>query len=130
VNIACVGAAEAARAVLPGMIARARGTIIFTGATAAMRGSSGFAAYAPAKFAARGLAQSLAREFGPKGIHVAHVVIDGLINTPKIREWMPQRDATTMLDTDAIAEVYWQLHVQHASTWTHELDIRPHTESF
>ena len=108
---------EAARVMGP----QGRGTILFTGATASMRGGAGFAAFAGGKFALRALAQSMARELGPKGIHVAHVVIDGQIGRDK--------DAR-QLDPDAIAEAYHALHVQPRSAWTHELDLRPWAERF
>ncbi len=95
-----------------------------------MRGSARFAGLAVGKFGLRALAQSLAREFGPRGIHVAHVVIDGQIDTPRVRGMMPGRDASTMLAPDAIAETYWQLHHQHPTAWTQELDLRPASEKF
>ena len=119
---------EAARAMVP----RGRGTILFTGATASLRGGKGFAAFAGAKHALRALAQSMARELGPEGIHVAHVVIDGGIDTPFIRENFPERyalkDRAGILDPEAIAENYWRLHLQPRSAWTHELDLRPWME--
>ena len=119
---------EAARLMLP----RGKGHIFFTGATASLRGGKGFAAFAGAKHALRALAQSLARELGPEGIHVAHVVIDGAIDTPFIRESFPERyklkDQAGILDPEAIAENYWQLHRQPRSAWTHELDLRPWME--
>jgi NAD(P)-dependent dehydrogenase (short-subunit alcohol dehydrogenase family) len=119
---------QAARVMAP----RARGTILFTGATASLRGGKGFAAFAGAKHALRALAQSMARELGPEGIHVAHVVIDGGIDTPFIRENFPERYALKarqgILDPEAIAENYWQLHRQPRSAWTHELDLRPWIE--
>lgn len=121
---------EAARVMSP----RGRGTILFTGATASLRGSAGFAAFAGAKFALRALAQSLARELGPKGIHVAHVVIDGAIDTEFIRNNFPERYALKsehgILNPEHIAEAYWQLHQQPRDTWTHELDLRPWIERF
>jgi NAD(P)-dependent dehydrogenase (short-subunit alcohol dehydrogenase family) len=113
---------------------RGRGTILFTGATASVRGSAGFAAFAGAKHALRALAQSMARELGPQGIHVAHVVIDGAIDTEFIRSNFPDRYALKerdgILSPDAIAEAYWQLHLQPRSAWTHELDLRPWIEAF
>ena len=119
---------EAAKVMVP----RGRGTILFTGATASLRGGKGFAAFAGAKHALRALAQSMARELGPEGIHVAHVVIDGGIDTPFIRENFPERyalkDRQGILDPEAIAEAYWQLHCQARSAWTHELDLRPWIE--
>jgi NAD(P)-dependent dehydrogenase (short-subunit alcohol dehydrogenase family) len=111
-----------------------KGTIIFTGATASMRGSANFAAFAGAKHALRALAQSMARELGPRGIHVAHVIIDGAIDTAFIRDTFPERYALKerdgILDPDHIAEAYWMLHRQPRDTWTHELDLRPWIEKF
>jgi NAD(P)-dependent dehydrogenase (short-subunit alcohol dehydrogenase family) len=121
---------EVAKAMLP----RGRGTIVFTGATSSMRGSAGFAAFAGAKHALRALAQSMARELGPQGIHVAHVVIDGAIDTKFIAENFPDRYALKekdgILSPDAIADNYWYLHCQQRSAWTHELDLRPWIESW
>jgi NAD(P)-dependent dehydrogenase (short-subunit alcohol dehydrogenase family) len=121
---------EAARRMLP----RGRGTIIFTGATASLRGGSGFSAFAGAKFALRALAQSMARELGPKGIHVAHTIIDGAIDTAWIAENFPQRyalkDQDGILNPDHIADAYWMLHTQPRDAWTHELDLRPWMETF
>jgi NAD(P)-dependent dehydrogenase (short-subunit alcohol dehydrogenase family) len=114
------------------MVPRKRGTILFTGATASLRGSKGFAAFSGAKHALRALAQSMARELGPEGIHVAHVVVDGAIDTPFIRDNFPERyklkEQDGILDPEAIAENYWQLHCQPRSAWTHELDLRPWME--
>jgi NAD(P)-dependent dehydrogenase (short-subunit alcohol dehydrogenase family) len=129
----CAGALSAAQAVLPDMLARkdrTRGTILLTGATASLRGSARFACLAVGKFGLRALAQSMAREFGPQGIHVAHVVVDGQIDTPRVRGMMKDRGPETMLAPDAIAETYWQLHTQSPSVWTQELDVRPHVEKF
>lgn len=121
---------EAARAMAP----RERGTIIFTGATASLRGGAGFAAFAGAKFALRALAQSLARELGPKGIHVAHTIIDGAIDTQWIAENFPERHALKaqdgILNPDHIADAYWMLYQQPRDAWTHELDLRPWLEKF
>lgn len=121
---------EAARRMLP----QERGTIVFTGATASLRARPPFAAFASAKAALRAMAFGLARELGPQGIHVGHVVIDGVIdgdmvaqNIPGIRERLGEDG---MLDVDAIADAYWALHVQHRSAWTLELDVRPAKESF
>ena len=114
------------------MAARGRGTIIFTGATASVRGREGFSAFAGAKHALRALAQSMARELGPKGVHVAHVVIDGPIDSNFIREMLPdadaRRDRQALLNPDDIAETYAFLHAQRRSAWTHELDLRPWSE--
>ena len=126
----CAGAFYAAQQVLPAMVEAGRGTVLLTGATAALRGGARFSALAVGKFGLRALAQSMAREFGPQGIHVAHAVIDGQIDTPRVREMSPGREDHTMLSPDAIAETYWQLHSQHPSAWTLELDVRPLVESF
>ena len=126
----CAGAFYAAQQVLPAMQEAGRGTVLLTGATASMRGSARFAALATGKFGLRALSQSMAREFGPQGIHVAHIIIDGQINTPRVREMSPDRDDSTMLSPEAIAETYWQLHTQGPTAWTLELDVRPSPESF
>jgi NAD(P)-dependent dehydrogenase (short-subunit alcohol dehydrogenase family) len=122
------------REVSKAMLPRGRGTIVFTGATASVRGSAGFAAFAGAKHALRALAQSMARELGPQGVHVAHVVIDGAIDTRFIAENFPERYALKeqqgILSPDAIADNYWNLHCQDKSAWTHELDLRPWLESW
>jgi NAD(P)-dependent dehydrogenase (short-subunit alcohol dehydrogenase family) len=119
---------EAARVMVP----RGRGTILFTGATASLRGREGFSAFAGAKFALRALAQSMARELGPQGIHVAHTIIDGAIDTAWIAENFPQLHARKardgILDPDHIADAYWMLHAQPRDAWTHELDLRPWIE--
>lgn len=121
---------EAAKHMLP----RGRGTILFTGATASLRGAKGFSAFAGAKFALRALVQSMARELGPQGIHVAHAIIDGAIDTAWIAENFPQRyalkDQDGILDPDHIADAYWMLHSQPRDAWTHELDLRPWMETF
>jgi len=121
---------EAARVMLP----RKQGTIIFTGATASLRGGKGFAAFAGAKHALRALAQSMARELGPQGLHVAHTVIDGAIDTAFIAQNFPERYALKaeegILNPEHIAEAYWQLHRQPRSAWTHELDLRPWMENW
>jgi NAD(P)-dependent dehydrogenase (short-subunit alcohol dehydrogenase family) len=126
----CAGAFYAAREVLPAMVEAGRGTILLTGASAALRGKARFSALAVGKFGLRALAQSIAREFGPQGIHVSHVIIDGQINTPSIREMMPDREEHTLLSPDSIAETYWQLHTQDRTAWTLEADLRPSVESF
>ena len=126
----CSGAFYGAQQVLPAMVERGRGTIVLTGATAALRGSARFAALATGKFGLRALAQSMAREFGPQGIHVAHVIIDGQINTARLREAQPDREESTTLSPESISETYWQLHAQNPTAWTLELDLRPALESF
>ena len=128
-RVTCLGAAIAAQAVLPHMLDAGSGTIVLTGATASIKGSSRFASLASAKFALRGLAQSLAREYGSRGVHVVHTVLDGLI-------WGPQTtarfnaDREKCLEPEAIAETYLQLVRQHRSAWTHEIDLRPSGEQF
>ena len=116
------------------MVPRGRGTILFTGATASVRGSSGFSAFSGAKHGLRALAQSMARELGPLGIHVAHPIIDGAIDTEFIRTLFPERyalkDRDGILNPDAIAETYWQLHMQPRNAWTHEMDLRPWLETW
>ena len=126
----CAGAFYAAQQVLPAMVEAGRGTVLLTGATASMRGSARFSALAVGKFGLRALAQSMAREFGPQGIHVSHIIVDGQINTPRIQEMSPDREDHTMLSPGAIAETYWQLHSQDRTAWTLELDLRPAVESF
>ncbi|MCU0890887.1 MAG: SDR family NAD(P)-dependent oxidoreductase [Sandarakinorhabdus sp.] len=119
---------EAARRMVP----RGRGTIIFTGATASLRGSAGFAGFSGGKFALRSLAQAMARELGPKGIHIVHSIIDGAIDTDFIRTNFPDRyalkDEDGIVDPEAIAAEYVRLHQQPRSAWTHELDLRPWIE--
>ena len=124
------GAFYAAQQALPALVEAGRGTIVLTGASASLRGKARFSALAVGKFGLRALAQSMAREFGPQGVHVAHVVIDGQINTPRMRAMSPEREEHTMLSPDAIAETYWQLHTQDPRAWTLELDLRPSVESF
>lgn len=126
----CSGAFYAAQQALPAMAEAGRGTVILTGATSALRGGARFSALAAGKFALRALAQSMAREFGPQGVHVSHVIIDGQIETPGLRQRSPEREESTTLDPDSIAETYWQLHAQDPSAWTQELDLRPAVESF
>jgi NAD(P)-dependent dehydrogenase (short-subunit alcohol dehydrogenase family) len=126
----CMGAFLAAQRVLPDMIAAKRGTILLTGATASLRGGARFACLAVGKFGLRALSQSLAREFQPQGIHVAHVVVDGQIDTPRARAMFPDRDTRTFLSPDAIAETFWQLHAQDPTAWTQEIDVRPAAEKF
>ena len=122
------------QAVLPNMLRRKSGTIIFTGATGSLRGAANFSPFAAAKAALRMVAQSLAREFGQHGIHVAHVVIDGMIEGDRALGSMPgikeRFGADGMLHPDKIAEMYLVLHRQHRSAWTHELDVRPWSEKF
>jgi NAD(P)-dependent dehydrogenase (short-subunit alcohol dehydrogenase family) len=113
---------------------RQRGTILFTGATASLRARPPFLAFASAKAALRAVAQGLAREFGPQGIHVAHIIIDGAIEgeyaATKFPDYVRSKGENGLLSVEAIAEAYWALHRQPASAWTHELDLRPFKEPF
>jgi NAD(P)-dependent dehydrogenase (short-subunit alcohol dehydrogenase family) len=121
---------EAARRLVP----FGRGTIIFTGASASIRGKPGFAHFSAAKAGLRMISQSMAREYGPLGIHVAHVVVDGGINGERLRSRYPglidERGEDGLLGIDAIAETYWHIHKQHRSAWTQEVDLRPYKEPF
>ena len=126
---------EAARVMLP----RGKGNIFFTGATASLRGGPGYAAFASAKFGLRAVAQSMARELGPKNIHVAHLVIDSGVDTAWVRERFAARagsegqaepEPDQLMNPSSIAETYWRLHTQPRDAWTHELDIRPYRETF
>lgn len=133
-RVCCLGGflvgREAARRLTP----LGRGTVLFTGATASLRSRPPYTAFASAKAALRAVAASMARELGPQGIHVAHVVIDGGIDGERLRHAAPQMAAQRgpggLLDPDAIAEVYWHLHRQHPTTWSFELDLRPSKETF
>jgi NAD(P)-dependent dehydrogenase (short-subunit alcohol dehydrogenase family) len=122
-----------ARAALPALISTG-GSLLFTGATASVRGRGPFVAFASAKAGLRSVAQSFAREYGPQGVHVAHIIIDGGIDGERLRVAAPKRVAEAgadgFLNPDAIAETYWNVHRQHRSAWTHELDLRPYKESF
>jgi NADP-dependent 3-hydroxy acid dehydrogenase YdfG len=124
------GAFLSAKAVAPEMIARGHGVMLFTGATAGVKAGPKSVAFGPAKFAMRGLAQSLARDLGPKGIHVAWINVDGVIDIPGRRERFPQLKEEDLLKPDAIAETYWHLAHQHRSAWTMELEVRPFKEKF
>ena len=128
-RVACIGAFIAARSIIPRMAARRHGTFILTGATAGLRGAANFSAFASAKFALRGFAQSLAREYGPKGVHVAHVVLDGLIDEPQTDQRFGSSPSGRM-NSGAIAQAYLDLSAQHPSAWTHEMDLRPFSEHF
>lgn len=129
-RVGCYGGLVVAQAAARRLTARGRGSILFTGATASLRGGRGFSTLASPKFALRGLVQSLSRELGPEGVHVAHVILDGQINLPGREEQTRERGPDALLDPDAIAANYWHLHCQHPSTWTQELDLRPWVEPF
>jgi len=129
-----LGGFHVAQAALPRLLAAGRGSLIFTGASASLRGKAKYAPFAAAKAAVRNLAQSLAREFGPRNIHVGHVVVDGGIEGDRLLSRFPdlksQRGPDGLLKIDAIADAYWVLHNQQRSAWTLELDLRPWAEPF
>ncbi|HKX07365.1 MAG TPA: SDR family NAD(P)-dependent oxidoreductase [Stellaceae bacterium] len=133
-RIGCFGGFLAGREAARRLVPLGRGTVIFTGASASLRGRPGFAHFAAAKAGLRAIAQSMAREYGPLGIHVAHVVIDGGIAGERLLSRVPslaeERGPDGLLGIDAIAEAYWQIHRQHRSAWTHEIDLRPFKEPF
>jgi NAD(P)-dependent dehydrogenase (short-subunit alcohol dehydrogenase family) len=133
-RLGCFGAFVFGREAVRHMLPRRQGTVIFTGATASLRGGANFAAFAAAKFGTRAIAQSMAREFGPQGIHVASVVIDGGIDMPEIhRRYAASGRAAPedgLLAPSAIAETYYQIHRQHRSAWTMETEVRPYCEKF
>lgn len=133
-EMACFAGFLTAQAAAKRMVQRERGTILFTGATAGTRGAAGFAAFACAKHGLRALAQSMARELGPKNIHVAHVVVDGAIDSAFIRDNMPatyaKKEQDGILNPDHIADNYWHLHKQPRDAWTFELDLRPWMETW
>lgn len=133
-RVACFGGFLVGREAARRMVPAGRGTVIFTGASGSLRGRPGFAHFAAAKAGLRMIAQSMAREYGPQGLHVAHVIVDGGINGERLRVGIPQFVAAKgddgLLDLDAIAEAYWQIHTQHPTAWTHEVDLRPYKEPF
>jgi NAD(P)-dependent dehydrogenase (short-subunit alcohol dehydrogenase family) len=123
-----------AQAAIPKLLAHGGGSLFFTGASGSLRGKANFAPFASAKAALRNLAQSIAREYGPKNIHVGHVIIDGGIAGDRLLSRAPQlqtqRGPDGLLQPDAIAQAYWDMHHQHRSAWTQELDLRPWSESY
>jgi NAD(P)-dependent dehydrogenase (short-subunit alcohol dehydrogenase family) len=129
-RIGCLGGLLVGQAAARRMVANGRGTILFTGATAALRGSARFANLAVPKFGLRALAQAMARELGPQGIHVGQVIIDGQIRSERYAHLEAERGPDSLLEPDAIAEMYYQLHAQPRSAWTLELDLRPWSEKF
>ena len=129
-RVSTFGAFLCCQQVVPGMLQKNRGVILFTGATAGVKPFATSAAFGPAKFALRGLAQVAARDLGPSRIHVAYVNIDGAIDTPFIRQRFPQLKDEDMLKPSAIAEAYWHVAHQDPSAWTQELDLRPFKEKF
>lgn len=129
-RVGCFGGFLVGRAAARAMLKQGAGTLLFTGATASLRGGAGFANLASPKFALRAVAQSMARELSPKGIHVAHVIIDGQIHSRRYEQLLGERGPDSLLEPNAIAEAYLGLHRQHRSAWTHELDLRPWVEKF
>jgi len=132
-RVACFGGFLVGREAARRMSVQQRGTVLFTGASASLRGKPPFAAFASAKAGLRAIAQSMAREFGPQGVHVAHVIIDGGIAGERLQrfaEFVRAKGEDGLLDLDAIADTYWMLHLQHRTAWTHELDLRPFKEPF
>ena len=137
-RVCCFGGFLVGQEAIVRMLPQKRGTLLFTGATASLRGSAKYGGFAAAKAGLRAHAQAMAREFGPHGIHVAHVVIDGVVAGDRVRRagkglgraYLLSKGDDGSLKPDVIAEAYWQLHLQHRSAWTHELDLRPYAESF
>lgn len=133
-RVGCFGAFLTARHALPLFSEQGKGSLFFTGASASLRGRPNFGHFSVAKAGLRNLAQALAREYGPQGIHVAHVVIDGVVNGDIVRgrfgDYLTSLGDDGALEPDAIAEAFWSLHAQHPSAWTHELDLRPYKESW
>jgi NAD(P)-dependent dehydrogenase (short-subunit alcohol dehydrogenase family) len=128
-EVGVMGAVYLSQAVIPDMLKAGHGFISLTGATAALRGRAGFAPLAIAKASLRMLGRSLAREFHPKGIHVVHLIVDGQIDTPKLRARQPNRAGETTISPDSIAEIVLFTLKQTPDAWTHEIDLRPHLES-
>jgi NAD(P)-dependent dehydrogenase (short-subunit alcohol dehydrogenase family) len=136
-KMACLTGFLSGREAAKYMVPRNKGTILFTGATASIRGGSGFGAFASAKFALRGLAQSMARELGPQNIHVAHLIIDAGVDTAFVKERLEARGINrdelpedTLMNPKSVGEAYWMLHNQTRDAWTHEMDLRPFAEKF
>ena len=133
-RVTCLGGFLVGREAARRMVAQGSGSLLFTGATASLRARPPFTAFASAKSALRALAFGMAREFGPQGVHVGHVIVDGVIRGDQVLSRMPQLAERLgpdgMLDTGAIADAFWTLHVQERSAWTLELDLRPYKESF
>ena len=136
-EMACFAGFLCGREAADYMVARKKGAIFFTGATASMRGNTGYAAFASAKAGQRALAQSMARELGPQNIHVAHLVIDAGVDTHFVRERMREAGhdpdslpPDTLMNPDSVAEAYWTLYRQSPDAWTFEMDLRPHGETW
>jgi NAD(P)-dependent dehydrogenase (short-subunit alcohol dehydrogenase family) len=137
-RVCCLAGALVGQEAIRRMLPQKRGTLIFTGATASLRGRAKFGGFAAAKAGLRAHAQAMAREFGPKGIHVAHVIVDGVVDGERANQfgyglgkaYLMTKGEDGSLKPDAVAKAYWQLHLQHRSAWTHELDLRPYKETF
>ncbi|MEM6554793.1 MAG: SDR family NAD(P)-dependent oxidoreductase [Pseudomonadota bacterium] len=133
-RVGCFGAFLTAKRAIPVLKAQSKGSLFFTGASGSMRGKPNFAHFASMKAGLRMLAQSLAREFGPDGVHVAHFIIDGVIDGEMVRsrfgDYLDQLGEDGGLSPDAIADAYWHVHTQHRSAWTHEMDLRPFKETW
>ena len=129
-RVSCYGAFLCSREAVPDMLESGSGAILFTGATSSIRGRDGALAFSSAKFAMRGLAEAMAREYWSKGIHVAHIVVDGAIDTPAVRAHFNPGPDEPLLNPDAMADAYWALIQQDKNAWTLEIDLRPHGEAF
>lgn len=133
-RIGCLGAFLTAKRAMPILAAQGFGSLLFTGASASMRGRPNFSHFASSKAGLRNLAQALAREYGPQGIHVAHIVIDGVVNgdivAGRFGQYLKSMGEDGALEPDAIAEAFWSVHTQHRSAWTHEMDLRPFKENW
>jgi NAD(P)-dependent dehydrogenase (short-subunit alcohol dehydrogenase family) len=136
-EVSCKGAFLFSQQVLPMLVAHSEdssakypGSLIFTGATASVKSNALMSAFSTGKYAMRALSQSIAREFAPKGVHVAHAIIDGVIDIPRTKEWLKDMPAEGKIEADAIAEAYWNLHTQSRRAFTNEIDIRPMLEKW
>lgn len=133
-RVGCYGGFLSAKRAMPILAEQGSGSMLFTGASASMRGRPNFSHFAASKAGLRNLAQALGREYGPQGVHVAHVVIDGAVNGDIVRgrfgSYLDQLGEDGALEPEAVAEAFWQLHQQHRSAWTHELDLRPFKEAW
>lgn len=132
-RIGCFGAFLTAQRALP-LLTKQQGSLFFTGASASLRGKPMFAHFASAKAGLRNLVQALARQYGPEGVHVAHVIIDGVVDGDSVRSrfkgYIESLGEESALNPDAVADAFWMLHKQQRSAWTHELDLRPHKENW
>ncbi len=133
-RIGCLGGFLTAKRAMPLLVEQGCGSLLFTGASASLRGRPNFGHFASSKAGLRNLVQALARQYGPQGVHVAHVIIDGVVNGDIVQgrfgEYLDSLGDDGSLDPDAIAEAFWALHAQHRSAWTHELDLRPYKEAW